>query len=90
VRHAASSILVVLGLGEAIMIAALLDDLSGHGVVAPLLCALIVAVAVGVLLAARRRSAEDTGTARALVVLGAGIAFAALSSSALLLAVFST
>jgi hypothetical protein len=39
--------------------------------------------------AARRRSADDPSTARALVVLGAGLAFAALAATALLLSLFS-
>ena len=81
---------MVLGLGEAIMIAGLADDLPGHAWAPPLVCALIVASAVGVLAAARRRAAADPGTARALVALGAGVAFAALAGTALLLAVYST
>ena len=73
------------------MIAALVDDLPGHGWAPPLACALIVASAVVILAAARRRQDDgDPGTARALVVLGAGVAFAALAATALLLAVYST
>lgn len=90
-RRAAALTLVVLGLGEATMAAALVDDLPGHGWAPPLVCALIVASAVAILAAARRRQdAGDPATARALVVLGAGTAFAALAATALLLAVYST
>ncbi len=67
----------------------LADDLVGHGLVPPLVCALLVAVAVSVLLAARRRAPEDPASARALVVMGAGLAFAALSVTALVLALYS-
>lgn len=81
--------LAVLVLGEAILVALLVDDLGGHGWIAPAVCAVIVAAAVMALRAARRRSAGDPSTARALVVLGAGLAFAALSATALLLALFS-
>lgn len=81
--------LLVLGLGEAIMVFLLADDLSGRSRIPPLVCALIVAVAVAILLAARRRAPDDPGTGRALVVLGCGVAFAALASTALLLAIYS-
>lgn len=81
--------LLVLLLGEAIMVVLLADDLSGHSWIPPLVCALIVAVAVWILLVARRRAPEDPGTGRALVVLGAGLAFAALASTSLLLAIYS-
>lgn len=82
--------LTVLAVGEAILVAPLLDDLGGHNWIAPAVCVLIVAASVAVLRAARRRSADDPNGARALVVLGAGLAFAALSATSLLLAVFST
>lgn len=73
------------------MLALLLaDDLGGQSPVAPLFCALVAALAVSALLAARRRAPEDPASARALVVLGSGLAFAALSVTALVLAVFSS
>lgn len=71
------------------MVAALLDDLGGHSWLPPLVCALIVAAAVALLLAARRRAPEDPATGRALAILGSGVAFAALASTALLLALYS-
>lgn len=71
------------------MLVALLDDLGGHSPVPPLICALLVAGAVSVLLAVRRRAADDPGGARARLVLGMGLAFTAASATALLLAVYS-
>ncbi len=81
--------LAALAVGDTLVAAALIDDIRGHGATAPLLCILIAAIAVAVLLAVRRRSAEDPAGARALMVLGGGLTFAALSASALLLAVYS-
>ena len=88
-RRAAALTLLVLMVGEVALVAALVDDLDGHGWIGPLLCALLVVGAVVVLRAAARRAGDDPSAARALVVLGAGIAFVALAATALLLAVFS-
>jgi hypothetical protein len=81
--------LLVLGVCEAVMIVLLADDLSGHSWIPPLVCALLVAAAVGILRAARRRAPDAPASGRALVVLGSGVAFAAFASTALLLAIYS-
>ncbi|MBJ7455693.1 MAG: hypothetical protein JHC74_06515 [Thermoleophilia bacterium] len=77
-------------MGGAVMAVLLADDVGGHSPVPPLFCVLLAALAVSALLAARRRAPEDPASARALVVLGSGLAFAALSVTALVLAVFSS
>jgi hypothetical protein len=75
--------------GEAALLALLAGDLGGNGVTGPLICLLIAALAVWALLAARRRAPDDPPGGRAYLVLGCGLAFAALSSTALVLALFS-
>lgn len=80
----------LLAVVELALVAALVDDLDGGAwLTATLGCALIVALAVLVLLRARGNAAEDPPGARALVVLGTGLAFAGVAATALLLALAS-
>ncbi len=75
--------------GEAALLALLAGDIGDNGVTGPLICLLIAALAVWALLAARRRAPDDPPGGRAYLVLGCGLAFAALSATALILALFT-
>lgn len=88
-RRAAGVALLALAVCGAGLALALAGHLGGKSAIPPLACALLGTVAVSVLLAARRRAAEDPGAGRALVVLGAGVGFAALASTTLLWVVYS-